>query len=67
MPEGLCSILKTHSAAQAEEKLFLAGAYQNEDLVFARPDGSPVDPWNFGRAVLDCIKRAKFTPTKLHA
>jgi integrase len=66
MPELLCSILKTHSAAQVEEKLFLGGAYQDEDLVFARADGSPVDPWNFGRAVLDCIKRAKVTPITLH-
>jgi integrase len=66
MPEALCSILKAYSAAQAEEKLFLGGAYQDEDLVFARADGSPVDPWNFGRAVLDCIKRAKVTPITLH-
>jgi integrase len=66
MPEALCSILKTYSAAQAEEKLFLGGAYQDEDLLFARADGSPVDPWNFGRAVLDCIKRAKVTPITLH-
>ncbi|HEY6324966.1 MAG TPA: tyrosine-type recombinase/integrase, partial [Candidatus Cybelea sp.] len=25
-----------------------------------------IDPWNFGRAVLDCIKRAKVTPITLH-
>jgi integrase len=66
MPETLCSILKTHRVAQAEERVFFRGAYQDEDLVFARPDGSPVDPWNFGRAVLDCIKRAKVTPITLH-
>jgi integrase len=24
------------------------------------------DPWNFGQAVLDCIKRAKVTPITLH-
>jgi hypothetical protein len=66
MPEALCSILKTYGSAQAEEKLFLGGAYQDEDLLFARADGSPVDPWNFGRAVLDCIKRANVTPITLH-
>ena len=54
MPEALCSILQTQNAAQVEEKLFLGGAYRDEDLVFPRPDGSPVDPRNFGRAVLDC-------------
>lgn len=66
MPETLCSILKTHRAEQSKEKLFLGAAYRAEDLVFARADGSPVDPWNFGRAVLDCIKRAKVTPITLH-
>lgn len=66
MSETLCAILKMHRAAQAKERLFLGGAYQDEDLVFARADGSPVDPWSFGRAVLDCIKRAKVTPITLH-
>jgi integrase len=35
-------------------------------FIFALADGSPVDPWNFGRAVLDCIKRSKVTPITLH-
>jgi integrase len=35
-------------------------------LVFARADGSAVDPWNFGRAVADRVKRAKVTPITLH-
>ena len=48
------------------ETLFLGAVYKGEDLVFAHADGSPVDPWNFGRAVLDCIKRAKVTPITLH-
>ena len=34
--------------------------------MFARADGSPVDPWNFGCAVRDCIKRAKVTPITLY-
>ncbi len=34
--------------------------------MFARTDGSPNDPWNFGRTVLDCIKRAGVTPITLH-
>lgn len=66
MPERLCAILKTHGAEQAKEKLFLGAAYKGDGLVFAHADGLPVDPWNFGRAVLDCIKRAKVTPITLH-
>ncbi len=66
MPETLCSILRTHQAAQAKERLALGSAYQNDDLVFAHADGSPIDPWNFGRAVLDCVKRSGVTPITLH-
>lgn len=66
MSDALCSILRTHKAAQAEERLFLGNSYEDRDLAFARADGSAVDPWNFGRAVLDCIKRAKVTPITLH-
>jgi integrase len=66
MEEDLAAVLKAHRAAQAEERLFLGPAYNDEDLVFAHADGSPVKPWNFGRAVLDCIKRAKVTPITLH-
>jgi integrase len=66
MPKTLCAILKTHRATRAKEKLFLGAVYQDQDFVFARANGSPVDPWNFGRAVLDCIKRAKVTPITLH-
>jgi hypothetical protein len=58
MPESLIAVLRKHHAAQAEERLFLGNAYKNSDLVFAHADGSPVDPWNFGSAVRDCIQRA---------
>ena len=64
--ESLSEILRAHLNIQATEKAALGTAYRDEDLVFARADGSPIDPWNFGRAVLDCIKRAKVTPITLH-
>jgi integrase len=66
MPKTLCVILKTHLAQQAQERLFLGAAYKDNDLLFARPDGSPIDPWNFARAVRDLILRAKVTPITLH-
>lgn len=65
MPEPLVAILKAHQAEQDKEKAALGTACRDEDLVFARADGSPVNPWNFGRAVLGCIKRAKVTPITL--
>jgi integrase len=66
LPDALCYILGSHVAAQAKERLFLGESYKDQDLVFAHADGSPVNPWNFGRAVLDCIKRANVTPITLH-
>ena len=66
VPDTLCAILKAHRVQQAKEQLALGAAYKDGDFVFAHADGSPVDPWNFGRAVIDCIKRAKVTPITLH-
>jgi len=66
MSEKLCKILRAHRAAQAQERLRLGGKYQDGGLVFARADGSPINPWNFGRAVSDLIVRAGVTPITLH-
>jgi integrase len=66
LPDALCSALRSHDASQKKERSFLGDSYKDQDLVFAHADGSAVDPWNFGRAVLDCIKRAKVTPITLH-
>ena len=40
--------------------------YKDANLVFAHADGTRVNPWGFGRAALDCIKRAKVTQITLH-
>jgi integrase len=64
--DTLCAILRTHKAKQAEERLALRAAYKDEDLVFAHADGSPIDPWNFGRAVGDLIRRSGVTRITLH-
>lgn len=66
LPDSLCEVLKSHRAEQAKDRLALGASYDDADLVFARADGSPNDPWNFGRSALDCIKRAKVTPITLH-
>lgn len=66
MPDALRDVLADHRAAQDQEKQTLGNAYQDQDLVFARADGSPINPWNFGSAVRDCIKRAGVTAITLH-
>ena len=62
----LVAILRTHKTKQAEEQLFLGDAYRKSDLVFARPDGSPVTPWNFAAAFKDLVARAGVTRITLH-
>lgn len=64
--DALRAILEAHKAEQDKERSYFGIAYENQDLVFAHADGSPIDPWNFGRAVLDCIKRAELPPITLH-
>jgi integrase len=64
--ETLCAILRAHRAEQAEERRALGATYRDRDLVFARADGSPINPWNYGRAVGDLIRRSGVTPITLH-
>jgi integrase len=66
MEADLAAVLKTHRAAQAGERLFLGPAYNDQGLVFAHADGSPIKPWNFGRAVKDLIRRSRVTSITLH-
>jgi integrase len=57
---------KEHRDAQDEEKRLLGAAYQDQGLVFARAGGSVVDPWNYGRAVSDIVRRAGVKSITLH-
>ncbi|MFY9884130.1 MAG: tyrosine-type recombinase/integrase, partial [Candidatus Cybelea sp.] len=58
--------LRTHELKQAEARLGVGTVYRDEDLVFAHADGSPIDPWNFDRAVGDLIRRSGVTRITLH-
>jgi integrase len=66
MSDTLCAVLRSHKAAQAKNRLLLGEAYKDQGLVFCHADGSPVDPWNFGSAVRDCIARSGVAKITLH-
>ena len=66
MSDALCEVLRSHRASQAKERLALGESYKDQDLVFAHADGSAVNPWNFGRAVQDLIRRSGVTSITLH-
>jgi integrase len=66
MPCTLTAILKQHRAAQDKERSLLGAGYKDDDLVFARPDGSLVNPRCFGNRVIELAARAKVTPITAH-
>jgi integrase len=41
---GTVNVLRSHRARQAAERLLVGAGYQDQDLVFARPDGQPWKP-----------------------
>lgn len=66
MPCTLATILKRHREAQEKERTVLRAGCKDGDLVFARPDGSLVNPRNFGNRVIELAIRAKVTPITAH-
>ena len=48
------------------EREALGSAYKGGDLVFGRPDGSFVQPWNYAAAVKDLAQRAGVRSISLH-
>lgn len=66
MPATLTAILKQHRAVQDKERSVLATGYKDDNLVFARPDGSLVNPRCFGNRVIELAARAKITPITAH-
>lgn len=64
--KALVAVLRAHRASQAAERLAMGAGYQDQDLIFARPDGSPIPPWNFGSAFRDLVKRSGVPRIRLH-
>ncbi len=58
--------LHEHRTGQDQEKRLLGEAYIDEDLVFATPDGKPLDPANVLRGFKLLLKKAGLPPRRLH-
>jgi integrase len=58
--------LRRYKALQAQEKLLLAHAYNDQGLVFCQPNGSPIDPRNFTRAFDRLLKQAGLPHIRFH-
>ena len=66
VPSQLLSILQSHRTVQAAEKIALRSAYRDDDLVFAKPDGTPIPPWLFSSAFRNFISRSGIRRIRFH-
>ena len=59
-------LLRVHRIAQNGKRLLLGPAWPDNDLVFARPDGSPEDVSNLSRRWVLLCKRAGVSDLRFH-
>jgi len=58
IPDEVVQALKAQKVQQARYKLFFGRAYQDNDLVFAMPDGKPMEPRNILKRLKNILNRA---------
>jgi integrase len=58
--------LRQQRQHQLEERLLVGPAYQDRDLVFATPTGSPIDPSNLRRTWSIILRRASVGHVRFH-
>lgn len=62
----LLAILQSHHAVQSAEKIAMGSAYHDEDLIFAKPDGTPISSWLFSSAFRNFMKRSGVRRIRFH-
>lgn len=60
------AVLRRQRATQAAERLQWGSAYQDQDLVFAREDGAPVNPETLGRVMRRVAGAAGLPHIRVH-
>ncbi|MFP5487457.1 MAG: site-specific integrase [Acidimicrobiia bacterium] len=60
------ALLARHRERQRRERELVAAAYEDNDLVFARPDGTPVHPDYFSQTFDRGVKRLGLPKIRLH-
>jgi len=66
LSDGTINILKQHKVKQNEEKLKLGKYYKDNNLVFATPDGSLINPSTFSKKFGNIIKGSNLPHIRLH-
>ena len=66
LPQIAIDELRRHKVEQAKHRLSLGKLYQDNDLVFPRPDGTPWAPDRFSSSFAAMIRRAKIIGLRFH-
>lgn len=66
LDERTLYVLAVHRQQQVEQREMIGSAWQDLDLVFTRPDGSPIHPDYFTQAFDRSVKRLKLPRIRLH-
>ena len=66
LDDATIAALREHRQAQDEERLTLGDSYEDNDLVFCRPDGSPMWPRSLTRSFGRLVAAAGVPQIRLH-
>lgn len=66
LPGPLVEALRAHRAAQLEERITAGPLWQNHDLVFAQPNGRPIERKSDWRAWKALLREADVRVVRLH-
>ena len=66
LPGIAIQVLRRHKTEQAQERLKLGPAYEDNDLVSPRPDGSPWPPDSLSTAFASLIRRSDLPRIRFH-
>ncbi len=66
LDDGTIGALRAHRARQNQEKLLVGAGYDDQDMVFAMPDGRPIHPKHFSWCFVRDVKAADVPEIRLH-
>ena len=66
LPGITLETLRDHKAAQLRERMAMGLGRDADDMVFARHDGSWINPRNFSKEFSRLVKRSEVNPVSLH-
>ena len=66
LPPSLALLLRKHRFSQAQERDFLGLKLSDDDLLFAKPDGAPLDPTTVSHAFQKVARRVGLPGVRFH-